>query len=155
GARQRRHGLADLSHGTTAGAIALWSNLLRGAVALDNRDVAFDRAFHRLLAAARDDAVEERAVDHVERPRLEHGADARPRPNRERNDVGIAAHEAHVFAVGDQLHDIAAQQRAPPFSARRPVQHRPAGEVAAAADERYPARERQGIALPQLDDGVG
>src|SRR5262249_53327777 len=95
GGRQRRHGLADLSHGTTAGAIALWSNLLRRAVALDNRDVALDRAFHRLLAAARDDAVEERAVDDVERPRLEHRADARHRWGRERNDVGIAAHEAH------------------------------------------------------------
>src|SRR5262249_10513783 len=101
--------LADLSHGAIAGAIALRSNLLRRAVALDDRDVALDRTFHRLLAAARDDAVEERAVDHVERPGLELRAEARHRRSRERNDIGIAAHEAHVLAVGNQLHDVAAE----------------------------------------------
>src|SRR5438309_924522 len=83
-------------------------------LALDHCDVARDRARHGVLAAARDDAIEPGAVDHVERKRLEDRADPRHCRRRERDEVGIAAHEAHVLAVGDQLNDVAAQQRAAP-----------------------------------------
>ncbi len=47
-------------------------------------------------------------------------------------------------------------QSAPrPSPARRPVQHRPAGEVPAAANERHAVGEQQGVAVPELDGGVG
>src|SRR5262249_21777665 len=89
------------------------SSLLPRAAALNDPDVALDRAFHRVFAAARDDAaIEERAVDCVERKRLEHRPNARHRRRRKRNEVGIAAHEGHVIAVGEQLGYAAAQERA-------------------------------------------
>ena len=40
-------------------------------------------------------------------------------------------------------------------AALRPMQHRAAGEMAAAADQRDAARERQRVAVPQLDRRIG
>ena len=66
---------------------------------------------------------------------------------RQRDQVRVAVHEADPAPVGDHLHDVARQQRA----RARVVQHRPAGEVAAAADQRQPVAEVARLALPQLD----
>src|SRR5262249_42497512 len=96
--------LADQAKQLAAALRYYISPLLGRAIALTRRDVARDRALHCLLAAARDHTVEPRAIDHVERKRLEDCADARHSWGRKRNEVGIAAHEAHVLAVGNELH---------------------------------------------------
>src|SRR5512144_1978837 len=103
----REHRPAPLFHSVAAGAIAVRSRQLRRAIALDDRDIARHGAPDRILARARDHAVEERAVDRIVGERLEHRADARHRGRRQRDDVGIAAHEAHMGAIGDELHDVA------------------------------------------------
>src|SRR5437870_3848853 len=64
------------------------STLLRAAVTGDHRDVARDRAPYRFLAAARDDAVEEGAIDHIECERLEARADPRHRRGQDRRGRG-------------------------------------------------------------------
>ncbi len=107
------------------------------------------------LPFVRNGAVEPGAVDGVEGIGLEHGADALDRGRRERNHVRVAAHEGDELAVGNHLHDVAGQKRAAPPRALRPMQHRAAGEMAAAADERHAARERKRIAVPELDRRVG
>ena len=73
----------------------------------------------------------------------------------QRDEVGIAVHEADVRVVGDDLHDVAAQQRAGAARAVAPVQHGAAREVPAAADERQPVAELARLAFPQLDERVG
>jgi histidine triad (HIT) family protein len=147
--------LADQAKQLSAALRLCHSPLLRRAIALNHGDVARDRAHHGILAAARDDAVEPGAIDHVERKWLEDCADARYRGRREGNEIGIAAHEAHVLAVRDELHDIAAQERATPLPASHPMQHRAAGKMPAAADERDARRKLQRVTLPQLDHRIG
>ena len=105
----------------------------------------------RSLSRRADRPIEPGAVDDVEWIGLKQGADPLDGGGRQRNEIGIAAHEADELAVGNHLHDVAGEKRAAAATALRPMQHRAAGEMAAAADQRDAARERKRIAVPQLD----
>ena len=80
------------------------------------------------------------------------GVDDRPdRVLRERDQVRVAVHEADEAAVRDDLDDVAREQGA----ALGDVEDGAARVVAAAADQRQPAAERERLARPQRHRGGG
>src|SRR5262245_24006168 len=98
------------------------------------------------MAILGNDAVEPRAIDALELPGTDGIADARDLGGGQRDQVGIAVHEADPAVIRDDLDDVAAEQRAPAVRALRPVQDGPAGEVAAEMDERHALFERARLA---------
>jgi hypothetical protein len=80
----------------------------------DRRQVTVRRAQELRLPVAEHHPIPPGAVDSVELERLEHTAHPRDLARRERDQAGIAPHEARPVAVGDDLHDVPGEERAVP-----------------------------------------
>jgi hypothetical protein len=90
----------------------------------------------------------------LELERLDHGADVLHRARIERDEVGEAVHESGSPAVLADHDGIARQERAPAIGAVGPMEHRAAGEMAAAADEREARGDLPRVAVPEHDRAI-
>src|SRR5690606_30384300 len=113
-------------------------------------DVAVCEAAHGFFGVRTDYAPPPRTVDAVEGVGLYRLADAPHLRGGQRDVVREAVHEAHIAAVAGHGEDVAAEHRAAPIRAARPVEHRPPGEVPAQPDERHAVAQVEGIARPVL-----
>jgi hypothetical protein len=127
----------------------------RLSMTAQGRDVPRRRARHRRPGILLHDPPPPRAIETVERVRRDHVRDALHRGSRQRDQVGVAVHEADVAAILHDLEDVPAQQGAAPLGARRPVQHRATREMASAVQQREPIPQLSGPALPEGEGGVG
>ena len=123
--------------------------------AADGSQVALGRPPDRLPAVPVDQAVPKRPVEPVVVERLDAPDDRSDHGGRQWDVVGVALREADVLPVGGHLDDVARQERAPAVSPPRPVQHRAAVEVTAAAHQGQPLGQRPRVALPEDDGWVG
>src|SRR5262249_38749491 len=98
-------------------------------------NVAVDGRLEHLFAARDDHAVEEDAVDGVEREGLEHPADGLDLPGSQRDQVWVAAHEGEKLAVRRHRGDVGGAQHAAAAGTVGPVQHGPAREMSTPPDQ--------------------
>jgi hypothetical protein len=118
-------------------------------------DVAPHRGAEDALAAGLDHAIEEMAVDRLERKRRERRPDRGHLLGRERDQVRVAAHEAQVFSVDRDRGDVGGEEHAAPGGAARPMQHGSAWKMAAAPYERHARQELERLTLPRPDRSIG
>src|SRR3712207_6146397 len=79
----------------------------------DRLHVPFCRNLEGLPGLSYDVLVPPCSVDAVERVWRECGTDAFDGPGVERDQIGIAVHEAHVAAILNDLQDVPREQRSP------------------------------------------
>src|SRR5581483_11407376 len=104
--------------------------------AVEGADVPLDGVFQSRLAAGRNHPVEKMSVDGIEGERRKRSTYRRDLLRRQRDEIGIAAHEAQKLAVGGHRGNVGRAQYTAAAGALCPVQHGTAGKVSAAADQR-------------------
>src|SRR5262245_23508825 len=120
----------------------------------DSRDVTLHGVPQDLLGVRMDHALSVLAVDPIECKRPESPVDGTRRLFGKEYEVWDAAHECEGLPV--QIGDGHIRRADHAFSSgsRRPMQHRPTGEVSAAADQRDILRQLESLALPELDTAI-
>src|SRR4051812_14725959 len=101
-----------------------------------------------------DHPFEVMAVYPVEREPHERLADGTDALFGKGDKVRNAAHEREGLAVQVRDRHVGRAHHALALSSRRPMQHRPAGEVTAAADQRDTLQQLEALALPELDAAI-
>src|SRR6185437_16464289 len=101
-----------------------------------------------------DHPLEVVAVDPIERERCQRCTDGTNSLFGEGYKVRNTAHEGEGLAVQVRYGHVGRAHHAFAAGPRRPMQHRPAGEMPAAANQRDPIHQFESLALPELNARV-
>src|SRR3954463_8428349 len=118
--------------------------------AADRRNIALHRTRQVLLRVRFHHPLEVVAVDAVERQRKQRRRDGTNAVFGKRDEVRNAAHEREGLAVQVYDGDVRRAHHALAAGARRPMQHRAAGEVSAAAYQRDTVEQFESLAVPEF-----
>ncbi len=120
-----------------------------GASAFDGLCVSLHGPFHDERASRFDRSARECTVNRLKSIWLHRLRYASHSFGVERNEVRIAAHEAHILTIEGYLHRVAHEQSAPSVFQPGTVKHRAASEVAVAADHRR-LTQLQSFTVPRV-----
>src|SRR5438552_1258306 len=129
---------------------ALHRRALQSSLIRDRLQIALDRSCHDGLAVRQYAVAPEGAMDRVKIIGCHRRGDTLHLVGIERPDIRIAVHEAHMFAVLDDLQCIADHQAAG-LSMPRPMADRTTFEMPAAADQRHIRQDGFRLAFPEHD----